>query len=93
MSNLPRANQDGLVVLAYSPWLYNVPWELYTCLMYIKEKYGNPTIILSENGLCQPFNKGWPILNYAGTYANGTKNDVFGSVGRKVRMTYANLSS
>ncbi|TYI09330.1 hypothetical protein ES332_A09G064900v1 [Gossypium tomentosum] len=41
---------------AYSPWLYNVPWGLYKCLMYIKEKYGNPTVILSENGMDDPGN-------------------------------------
>ncbi|KAA3455744.1 beta-glucosidase 44-like [Gossypium australe] len=41
---------------AYSPWLYNVPWGLYKCLMYIKETYGNPTVILSENGMDDPGN-------------------------------------
>ncbi|XP_039031403.1 beta-glucosidase 44-like [Hibiscus syriacus] len=41
---------------AYSSWLYNVPWGLYKCLMYIKEKYGNPTVILSENGMDDPGN-------------------------------------
>ncbi|XP_019092239.1 PREDICTED: beta-glucosidase 43-like [Camelina sativa] len=36
---------------AYSEWLYNVPWGMYKALMYIKEHYGNPTMILSENVL------------------------------------------
>uniref|UniRef100_A0A2N9GKE1 Beta-glucosidase n=1 Tax=Fagus sylvatica TaxID=28930 RepID=A0A2N9GKE1_FAGSY len=43
----PRAN---------SGWLYNVPWGLYKAIMYIKEHYGNPTVILSENGMDDPGN-------------------------------------
>jgi beta-glucosidase/6-phospho-beta-glucosidase/beta-galactosidase len=35
---------------AYSYWLYNVPWGLYKAIIYIKEHYGNPPVILSENG-------------------------------------------
>ncbi|XP_022715211.1 beta-glucosidase 44-like [Durio zibethinus] len=38
-------------VLANSYCLYNVPWGLYKALMYVKEHYGNPSIILSENGI------------------------------------------
>ncbi|WCJ42049.1 beta glucosidase 43 [Euphorbia peplus] len=40
----------------YSYWLYNVPWGLYKALTYIKERYGNPTVILSENGMDDPGN-------------------------------------
>ncbi|KAJ6765010.1 BETA-GLUCOSIDASE 44 [Salix koriyanagi] len=43
----PRANSN---------WLYNVPWGMYKAVMYIKERYGNPTIILSENGMDDPGN-------------------------------------
>lgn len=43
----PRAN---------SYWLYNVPWGMYKSLIYIKERYGNPTVILSENGMDDPGN-------------------------------------
>ncbi|KDO62878.1 hypothetical protein CISIN_1g010049mg [Citrus sinensis] len=43
----PRAN---------SYWLYNVPWGMYKALMYIKGHYGNPTVILSENGMDDPGN-------------------------------------
>ncbi|KAF5730321.1 beta-glucosidase 44-like [Tripterygium wilfordii] len=43
-------------ILAYSYWLYNVPWGMYKALMYIKEHYGNPTVILSENGMDDPGN-------------------------------------
>ena len=35
---------------AHSYWLYNVPWGMYKALMYVKKYYGNPTVILSENG-------------------------------------------
>ncbi|XP_019096764.1 PREDICTED: beta-glucosidase 43 isoform X2 [Camelina sativa] len=41
---------------AHSEWLYNVPWGMYKALMYIKEHYGNPTMILSENGMDDPGN-------------------------------------
>ncbi|KAI4347241.1 hypothetical protein L6164_008069 [Bauhinia variegata] len=41
---------------AYSDWLYNVPWGMYKALMYIKERYRNPTVILSENGMDDPGN-------------------------------------
>ncbi|KAH7575833.1 hypothetical protein JRO89_XS02G0229000 [Xanthoceras sorbifolium] len=38
----PRAN---------SGWLYIVPRGLHGAVMYVKERYGNPTMILSENGM------------------------------------------
>ncbi|KAL8141816.1 hypothetical protein V2J09_014848 [Rumex salicifolius] len=41
---------------AYSGWLYEVPWGLYKAVTYIKEHYGNPTVILSENGMDDPGN-------------------------------------
>ncbi|XP_054822247.1 beta-glucosidase 44-like isoform X2 [Prosopis cineraria] len=41
---------------AYSNWLYEVPWGMYKALIYIKERYGNPTVILSENGMDDPGN-------------------------------------
>lgn len=27
-----------------------VPWGMYKAVTYVKERYGNPTMILSENG-------------------------------------------
>ncbi|XP_016513131.1 beta-glucosidase 44-like [Nicotiana tabacum] len=36
---------------AHSDWLYIVPWGLYKAVNYVKEHYGNPTIVLSENGM------------------------------------------
>ncbi|KAH9611372.1 hypothetical protein KSS87_016106 [Heliosperma pusillum] len=43
----PRAN---------SYWLYEVPSGLYKAVTYVKERYGNPTVILSENGMDDPGN-------------------------------------
>ncbi|WOK92445.1 beta-glucosidase 1 [Canna indica] len=43
----PRAN---------SWWLYIVPWGMYNAVTYVKEHYGNPVIILSENGMDDPGN-------------------------------------
>ncbi|KAK9106701.1 hypothetical protein Syun_022712 [Stephania yunnanensis] len=31
--------------------LYMVPWGIYKAVRYVKEHYGNPTVILSENGM------------------------------------------
>lgn len=41
---------------AHSDWLYIVPWGMYKAVTYVKEKYGNPTVILSENGMDYPGN-------------------------------------
>ncbi|XP_019153660.1 PREDICTED: beta-glucosidase 44-like [Ipomoea nil] len=38
----PRANSE---------WLYMVPWGLYKAVTYVKERYGNPLMFLSENGM------------------------------------------
>ncbi|KAL0425343.1 UNVERIFIED_CONTAM: Beta-glucosidase 44 [Sesamum radiatum] len=45
-----------LHLAAHSYWLYIVPWGLYKAVNYIKERYGNPTMILAENGMDQPGN-------------------------------------
>jgi len=37
--------------LAHSVWLYIVPTGMYGVVNYLKEKYQNPTIIISENGI------------------------------------------
>ncbi|CAL9116888.1 unnamed protein product [Musa acuminata var. zebrina] len=41
---------------AHSEWLYIVPWGMYKAVTYVKEHYGNPTVILSENGMDDPGN-------------------------------------
>ncbi|KAJ6874969.1 hypothetical protein NC652_034630 [Populus alba x Populus x berolinensis] len=52
-SRLPKFTEEE-VKMANSYWLYNVPWGMYKAVMYIKERYGNPTMILSENGMDDP---------------------------------------
>jgi len=42
--------------LAHSVWLYIVPTGMSGVVNYLKEKYQNPTIIISENGMDQPGN-------------------------------------
>uniref|UniRef100_A0A7N0ZRZ3 Beta-glucosidase n=1 Tax=Kalanchoe fedtschenkoi TaxID=63787 RepID=A0A7N0ZRZ3_KALFE len=37
-------------------WLYNVPWGMYEAMRYIKERYGNPAVIITENGMDDPGN-------------------------------------
>ncbi|KAH7556942.1 hypothetical protein JRO89_XS11G0015200 [Xanthoceras sorbifolium] len=41
---------------AYSSWLYIVPWGMYKAMTYVKEQYGNVTVIVSENGMDDPAN-------------------------------------
>ncbi|KAG8062256.1 hypothetical protein GUJ93_ZPchr0003g18652 [Zizania palustris] len=41
---------------ANSNWLYIVPTGMYGVVNYLKEKYKNPTIIISENGMDQSGN-------------------------------------
>lgn len=37
---------------AASEWLYIVPWGIRKVLNYIKQRYKNPIIIITENGMC-----------------------------------------
>lgn len=39
---------------AFSNWLYIVPWGMYKAVTYVKERYGNPVVILAENGMDDP---------------------------------------
>lgn len=39
---------------AASSWLYIVPWGIRKLANYIKHKYGNPTVIITENGMDDP---------------------------------------
>lgn len=36
---------------AASSWLYIVPWGIRKLANYVKEKYGNPLVIITENGM------------------------------------------
>ncbi|KAG0486008.1 hypothetical protein HPP92_008103 [Vanilla planifolia] len=68
---------------AYSQWLYIVPWGMYKAVTYVKEKYSNPTIILSENGMDDPGNLTLPAglhdttrLNYYKSYLSELKRAI-----------------
>lgn len=70
----PRANSN---------WLYIVPWGLYKAVTYVKEHYGNPTMILSENGMDDPGNVTLPAglhdtirVNYYKSYLQNLINAV-----------------
>ncbi|KAL9226160.1 hypothetical protein vseg_002004 [Gypsophila vaccaria] len=39
---------------ANSVWLYIVPWGLRRLMNYIKTRYGNPIVIITENGMDDP---------------------------------------
>ncbi|XP_047321182.1 beta-glucosidase 44-like [Impatiens glandulifera] len=43
----PKANSD---------WLRVVPWGIYKAMMYVRERYGQHSIILSESGMDDPGN-------------------------------------
>ncbi|XP_048328931.2 beta-glucosidase 44 [Ziziphus jujuba] len=59
---------------ANSYWLYNVPWGMYKALMYVKDRYQNPTVILSENGMDDPGNVTIPEGLYDTTRINYYRN-------------------
>jgi beta-glucosidase/6-phospho-beta-glucosidase/beta-galactosidase len=35
---------------ANSDWLYITPFGMYGCMNYIRQKYGNPAVLIMENG-------------------------------------------
>ncbi|ONK66357.1 uncharacterized protein A4U43_C06F6890 [Asparagus officinalis] len=68
---------------ANSKLLYIVPWGMYKAITYIKEHYGNPTIILAENGMDDPGNITLPgglhdtkRINYFKSYITELKRAV-----------------
>ncbi|TYJ00512.1 hypothetical protein E1A91_A13G090800v1 [Gossypium mustelinum] len=46
---------------ANSIWLYIVPYGMRSVMKYIKEKYGNPLVIITENGMDDPNNLLTPV--------------------------------
>ncbi|XP_047313590.1 beta-glucosidase 44-like [Impatiens glandulifera] len=68
---------------AHSSWLYNVPSGIYNVIMYVKERYGNPSMIVSENGMDDPGNVTLVDglydnhrIDYYRTYLSNLKNAV-----------------
>nr|XP_043619418.1 putative beta-glucosidase 41 [Erigeron canadensis] len=47
-------NGESIGETAASSWLRIVPWGLRKLAVYIKEKYGNPPVIITENGMDDP---------------------------------------
>ncbi|KAL8237807.1 hypothetical protein R6Q59_018888 [Mikania micrantha] len=47
-------NGESIGETAASSWLHIVPWGLRKLVVYIKEKYGNPPVIITENGMDDP---------------------------------------
>uniref|UniRef100_K3ZD93 Uncharacterized protein n=1 Tax=Setaria italica TaxID=4555 RepID=K3ZD93_SETIT len=48
----------------YSDWLYVVPWGLYKALLWTKEKFNNPVMLIGENGIDQSGNDSLPGALY-----------------------------
>ncbi|XP_039065693.1 beta-glucosidase 40-like [Hibiscus syriacus] len=49
-------DKDGKPIgdVANSIWLYIVPYGMRRLMNYLKEKYGNPVVIITENGMDDP---------------------------------------
>ncbi|CAD6338617.1 unnamed protein product [Miscanthus lutarioriparius] len=49
---IPTAYRHGKKIgeTAASGWLHIVPWGMFKLMKYIKEMYGNPPVIITENG-------------------------------------------
>ncbi|XP_066377972.1 beta-glucosidase 38-like [Miscanthus floridulus] len=58
--------RDGVPIgkRAYSDWLYIVPWGLYKALIWTKEKFNNPVMLIGESGIDQPGNETLPGALY-----------------------------
>ncbi|XP_062174146.1 vicianin hydrolase-like [Alnus glutinosa] len=63
-----------------SDWIFVYPEGLYELLMYIKEKYNNPVIYITENGMGDGNNSSLPI------YKVGRKDSL------RIRYHYGHLS-
>ncbi|KAG9145528.1 hypothetical protein Leryth_024134 [Lithospermum erythrorhizon] len=48
---LHDAYSDRAVITTSSSWLYIVPWGIRSLANHIKHKYGNPPVIITENGM------------------------------------------
>eukprot|EP00253_Pinus_taeda_P000856 PITA_00856 len=48
---LPSRNGRAIGDRAWSSWLYIVPWGIRSLMNYIKQRYNNPPVIITENGM------------------------------------------
>ncbi|KAF5192146.1 Beta-glucosidase [Thalictrum thalictroides] len=69
--------------LANSDWLYITPWGMYKVVKYIKAHYGNPTMLIMENGMDDAGNGTLPKalhdttrINYYKTYLHNLKGAI-----------------
>ena len=54
--------RDGVPIgpQAESDWLYSVPWGFRAMLNWLAQRYGNPPVVITENGCDAPGTvKGW----------------------------------
>ncbi|KAK9276681.1 hypothetical protein L1049_006217 [Liquidambar formosana] len=58
---MPFRNGKPIGDRASSIWLYIVPHGIRNLMNYIKQKYGNPLVIITENGMDDPNNPLTPI--------------------------------
>ena len=76
---------------AESSWLFNVPWGFKSLLIYIKNRYNNPEIYVTENGFSAP-NEGKVAITQAVhdsarvSYYQGYLNNMIEAVKEGVRM-------
>lgn len=50
-----RCPKDHIFLQAASGWLRIVPWGIRKLMNHIKDKYGNPLVMITENGKkCHP---------------------------------------
>ncbi|KAK1416004.1 hypothetical protein QVD17_31792 [Tagetes erecta] len=61
--HLLKAFKDGKAIgdRARSEWLYIVPWGIRSALNYVKNRYGNPPVVITENGMDYPNIPSLPI--------------------------------
>nr|DAD23187.1 TPA_asm: hypothetical protein HUJ06_024650 [Nelumbo nucifera] len=60
------ASRGGIAIgeTAASHWLHIVPWGIRKLARYVKDKYGNPPVFITENGMDDP-NKPFMALSTA----------------------------
>ncbi|XP_043724518.1 putative beta-glucosidase 41 isoform X2 [Telopea speciosissima] len=63
---ITTSSKDGVAIgeTAASRWLHIVPWGFRKLVIYVKDKYGNPPVFITENGM-DDRNKHFTPLNVA----------------------------
>ncbi|XP_077214617.1 beta-glucosidase 6-like [Tasmannia lanceolata] len=58
----PIRNGEPIGDTGGSTWLYIVPWGMRKAMNYIKNRYGNPMVIVTENGIDEVNDPDKPLL-------------------------------